>query len=249
MPYEGESAITRFYDGDYAHFRTPSGDVAFYVEEALRSGGPVLEFGCGTGRVLVPTAERGVEITGVDGSEAMLRRLREKLPGADVRLGDMRNFDAGRKFALVTIPFRPIAHVLDAEDHVRLFANMRRHLAPEGRLVFDFFHPKLAFLTAPRPEKLDFERIEGERRVRRYSSTFPHVSRQVNDITLRWEVEDARGGIEGAESRFPMRWFYRFELEHVLARAGLAVEALHGNFDRSAFGDDSPEMIFVSRGA
>jgi SAM-dependent methyltransferase len=249
MPYEGESAIARFYDGDYAHFRTPSGDVAFYVEEALRSGGPVLEFGCGTGRVLVPTAAKGIEITGVDASEAMLAQLRARLPGADVRLGDMRDFDAGRTFPLVTIPFRPIAHVIAAEDHVRLFSNMRRHLAPGGRLVFDFFHPKLAMLAAPQPEKLGIDRVEGGKRIRRYWSAVPHVSRQVNDVTLRWEVEDADGRIERAETRFEMRWFYRFELEHVLARAGLAVEALYGNFDRSAFGDDSPEMIFVARGA
>jgi len=251
MPYDGESAIARFYDGDYAHFRTPSGDVGFYVEEALGSGGPVLEFGCGTGRILIPTAEAKIAITGVDASEAMLSQLRAKLPGADVHVGDMRDFDAKRRYALVTIPFRPIGHVIDAEDHVRLFANMRRHLAPEGRLIFDFFHPKLAYLAAPRPEKLDFERVEGEKRIRRYSSAVPHVSRQVNDVTLRWEIEDREGRIEHQRYRtvFPMRWFYRFELEHALARAGLRVEALYGGFDRSAFGDDSPEMIFVARAA
>jgi SAM-dependent methyltransferase len=250
MPYgDADSPIVRYYDGDYSHFRTPSGDVAFYVEEAVRSKGPVLELGCGTGRVLLPTAEKGVAITGVDASEAMLSRLREKLPDADVLVGDLRDFDLGRRFALVTIPFRPIAHILDAEDHVRVFANVRRHLAPEGRLVFDFFHPKLAFLHAPRPEKLDFERTEGDRRIRRYSSTRPHPSRQVNEVTLRWEVEDPRGAIERHETRFGMRWFYRFELEHVLARAGLAVEALYGDFDRSPLADDSPEMIFLARPA
>jgi SAM-dependent methyltransferase len=249
MPYQGESAIARFYDGDYAHFRTPSGDVAFYVEEAVRSKGPVLEFGCGTGRILIPTAARGIAITGVDASEAMVSQLRAKLPSADVRLGDMRDFDAGRKFALVTIPFRPIAHILDADDHVRLFSNMRRHLAPSGRLVFDFFHPNLAYLAAPRPEKLDFERIDQGLKIRRYSSTVPHVARQVNDVTLRWEVEDSRGRIETEKSEFPMRWFYRFELEHLLARAGLAVEALYGNFDRSPLADGSPEMIFLARAA
>lgn len=247
MPYDAESAIARFYDGDYDFFRTPSGDVAFYVEEAVRSKGPVLELGCGTGRVLIPTAAKGIAITGVDASEAMLGKLRAKLPGADVRLGDMRDFDAGREYALVTIPFRPIAHVTEAQDHVRLFANVRRHLAPKGRLVFDFFHPKLAFLAAPRPEKLDFERTDAGLKVRRYSSTVPHVSRQVNDVTLRWEVEDASGRIEHFRTEFPMRWFYRFEFEHLLARAGLEVEALYGDFDRSPFGDDSPEMLFVAR--
>jgi SAM-dependent methyltransferase len=249
MPYDGESVIARFYDGDYAHFRTPSGDVGFYVEEAVRSKGPVLEFGCGTGRILVPIAEKGVAITGVDASEPMLRQLRAKLPSADVHVGDMRDFDVGRRYALVTIPFRPIAHVLEAEDHVRIFLNARRHLAQGGRLVFDFFHPKLSFLAAPRPEKLDFERVEDGKRIRRYSSAVPHVSRQVNDVTLRWEVEDAEGRVEHRRYRtvFPMRWFYRFELEHALARAGLRVEALYGNFDRSDFGDESPEMIFLAR--
>jgi SAM-dependent methyltransferase len=190
MPYDGESAIARFYDGDYAHFRTPSGDVAFYVEEALRSKGPVLELGCGTGRVLVPIAREGIAITGIDASEAMLSRLRAKLPQAEVVLGDMRDVDLGRRFALVTMPFRAIAHVERADDHVRVFENVRRHLAPDGRFVFDFFHPKLALLAAPRPERLDFERADGDRRVRRYSTTDPHPSRQVNDVTLRWEVED-----------------------------------------------------------
>jgi SAM-dependent methyltransferase len=249
MPYEGESAIARFYDGDYDFFRTPSGDVTFYVEEALRSKGPVLEFGCGTGRILVPTAEKGVAITGVDASEAMLAQLRAKMPKADVHVGDMRDFDAKRRFALVTIPFRPIAHVIEAKDHVRLFANMRRHLAPKGRLVFDFFHPKLAMLAAPQPEKLGFERVEGKKRIRRYWSAVPHVSRQVNEVTLRWEIEDEEGRIEHSKSAFEMRWFYRFELEHVLGRAGLEVETLYGNFDRSPFTDDSPEMIFVARAA
>jgi SAM-dependent methyltransferase len=249
VAYDGESAIARFYDGDYDFFRTPSGDVAFYVEEAVRSGGPVLELGCGTGRVLVPTAGRGVEITGVDASEAMLARLRAKLPSADVRLGDMRDFDAGRRFALVTIPFRPIAHIVEARDHVRLFENVRRHLAPGGRLVFDFFHPKLAMLAAPQSEKLGIDRVEGGRRIRRYWSAVPHVARQVNDVRLRWEIEDGRGGIEHAETRFEMRWFHRFELEHLLGRAGLEVLALHGDFDRSPLSDDSPEMIFVARAA
>lgn len=249
MAYDGESAIARFYDGDYDHFRTPSGDVAFYVDEAVRSGGPVLEFGCGTGRVLVPTAAKGIAITGVDASETMLSRLRTKLPKPDVHVGDMRDFDAKRRFALVTIPFRPIAHVVETKDHVRLFANMRRHLAPGGRLVFDFFHPKLAMLAAPQPEKLGIDRVEGGKRIRRYWSAVPHVSRQVNDVTLRWEIEDAEGRIEHASTRFEMRWFYRFELEHVLGRAGLEVEALYGNFDRSPFSDDSAEMIFVARAA
>jgi SAM-dependent methyltransferase len=246
MLYGRESAIARFYDGDYDHFRTPSGDVAFYVEEARRSGGPVLELGCGTGRILVPTARAGVAIAGVDLSEAMLAVLGAKLPGADVRLGDMRNVDLGRRFALVTIPFRALAHVLEAEDHVRIFENARRHLAPGGRLLFDLYQPDPRYLVGPRDEKLDIERTEGGRTIRRYSAAVPHPWRQVNDVTFRWEVLEG-GRTEEYREEFPMRWFYRYELEHALARAGLRVEALYGGFDRSPLGPASKELIFLAR--
>jgi SAM-dependent methyltransferase len=247
MPYEDDSPIARFYDGDYDHFRTPSGDVAFYVEEARRSKGPVLEFGCGTGRILIPTVGAGVPATGVDASGAMLARLREKMPGADVHLGDMREIDLKRRFALVTIPFRALAHVEEAADHVRVFANARRHLAPGGHLVFDFFQPDPRYMVGPPAERLDIERAEGGRKIRRYSKGVPHIARQVTDVTFRWEVEDAQGRIEHHRTEFPMRWFHRFELEHALARAGLAVEALYGAFDRTPLADASRELIFVAR--
>ena len=252
MPYEFEgSVIASLYDGDYDSLRTPCGDVDFYVEEARRSGGPVAEFGCGTGRILVPTAEAGVAIAGVDSSEPMLAQARAKLEGRDLpatlHRGDMRDYDLGREFALVTIPFRAIAHVEEADDHVRVFRNMRRHVAPGGRFVFDFYLPHpLKQATIAAGERLDFEREESGRRIRRYSSTVFHVSRQVSDVRFRWEIEDADGSIEERETSFGMRWFYRFELEHLLARTGFEIESIHGDFDRSPIGDDSPEMIFVA---
>jgi SAM-dependent methyltransferase len=251
MAYELDSVVARMYDGDYGRERTQSGDVAFYLEEASRSGGPVVEFGCGTGRVLFPIAEAGLEVAGVDNSPAMLDVARTKLEGRDLpatlHLGDMVDFDLGRTCALVTIPFRAFAHVLDAEDHVRLFRNMRRHLAPGGRLVFDFFHPKLSYLAQPRSEYLEIEREEEGRTIRRYASSTPHVATQINDIRFRWEIEHPSGEIEQLGTSFKMRWFYRFEIEHLLERCGLEVESRFGNFDRTPLVDDSPEMIFVAR--
>jgi SAM-dependent methyltransferase len=254
MPYEkmGE-VIARMYDRDYAVGRTPSGDVDFYVEEARRSGGPVAEFGCGTGRILIPTAEAGIEIVGVDNSPPMLAQANRKLEGRQLPVtlveGDMVDHDLGRKFQLVTIPFRAFAHVLEAEDHVRLFRNMGRHFAGDGRLVFDFFHPKLELLARGMEEKVDLEWEEEGRKVRRFASTTPHRSVQVNDVRFRWEIEDPSGGIERLESSFRMRWFYRYEIVHLLGRCGLEIEALYGNFDRSPLEDGSPEMIFVARRA
>jgi len=247
---DAASPLVRHYDADYAALRTPSGDVAFYVEEARRAQGACLEFGCGTGRILGPIAEAGVEAWGVDASEGMLAQARERL-GARTRLhlGDMRDIDLGRTFALVTIPFRALSHLLEPEDHLRAFRNARRHLAPQGRLVFDVFQPDPRFLAQPWPEMLQFERAEGSRRVRRYASGVPRISRQVSEVRMRWEIEREGGVTDHEECLFSMRWFHRFELEHALARAGLRVEALYGSFDRGAFGDDSKEMIFVASAA
>ena len=251
MVYDQEGSwLADLYDADYEALRTPSGDVDFYVEEARNAGGPVVEFGCGTGRVLVPTAEAGVEITGVDSSRDMLDKARENLNGrgvtAELRLGDMLEHVVGKKFSLVTIPFRSLAHIIETEDHIRLFRNMRRHLAPGGRLVFDHFQFNPKFLGSSGQERLEMDREEDGRRIRRYGTSRPDLSTQVSDIFLRWEIEDAEGRIERRECRFRMRWFYRFEVEHLLARCGLGIETIYGNFDRSGFERESPEMIFVA---
>ncbi|HEY6091913.1 MAG TPA: class I SAM-dependent methyltransferase, partial [Gemmatimonadales bacterium] len=125
-------------------------DVDFYVEEAKAAGGPALEIGCGTGRILIPTARAGVTITGLDGSTEMLARARAKLAAepAPVRQratlvqADMRDFELGARFALITAPFRVVQHLITAEDQQRFLAAVRRHLAPGGRLVFDVFNPR-----------------------------------------------------------------------------------------------------------
>jgi len=254
MPYQDQDGfMARVYDADYAALRTPSGDVAFYVDEAVRSGGPVLELGCGTGRILVPTAEAGIEIEGLDASPAMLARARVKLESRGLvgRLheGDMREFELERRFRLVTIPFRALAHVEEAADHVRVFENVRRHLAPDGRFVFDFFHPRLDMLAVPWGEKLDIERQEGGRTFRRYARGTPDRVRQVTQVDFRWEIEDGDGRVEEHGVSFGMRWFHRFELEHLIARCGLRLDAIYGNFDRTPLDATSPEMIFVCRPA
>ena len=255
-PY-GQDHHVRMYDGDYAARRTPSGDVDFYVEEARRAGGPVLELACGTGRILIPTARAGLTVTGVDASPAMLGRAREKLAAepADVkgrvtlREGDMCAIDAGRRFALVTIPFRPISHLLEVEQQLALFENVCRHLLPGGRLVFDVFQPDPAFLAGPREEHLDIDREEAGRRIRRFSRTRPRLATQVMDVAFRWEVAEPSGTVTEHAVEFPMRWYHRFEIEHLLARCGFRVVALHGDFRRGPFTDDTSEMIFVAEAA
>jgi SAM-dependent methyltransferase len=234
-------------------------DVEFYVELCREALGGVLELGCGTGRVLIPAAEAGCTITGLDQSESMLQRCQAKvgeLP-AEIRKrvtlvhGDMTRFDIGRTFDLVTVPFRPVQHLITVEEQLRFLQCVRKHLAPNGRLVFDVFHPDPRYLMGP----ADSEEVEdtpetqlADGRTLRRTARFLSRRRaeQCSDIEIAYYLRDPSGETRRLVQRCPLRYFYRFELEHLLARAGFEMTALYGDFDKSSLGDESPEMIVVA---
>lgn len=177
--YADNPFLAEFYDSVVPYRERQ--DVNFFVEMAQRSGGPVLELGCGTGRVLIPTAKSGIEIVGLDASPLMLSVCREKLlsDSKDVRSkvtglvqGDMRTFELGRKFSLVTIPFRPFQHLLTVEDQISCLENIRKHLVAGGKLVLDIFNPSLPHLADERylqehGEEPEFTTTDGRKVVRR----------------------------------------------------------------------------------
>ena len=236
-------------------------DVAFFVQAAREAGGAVLEVGCGTGRVLIPTARAGTAITGLDLSEHMLAVCRERLaqePPAvqdrvDLLLADMRDFDLGRTFALATIPFRPFQHLTTVEDQMACLQTIHRHLEPGGLLILDLFNPKLEFLTLDNVgleefEEGDFTMPDG-RRVRRSSKTVSRdLFEQVQRAELIYYVTHPDGTEERLVHAFSMRWLYRFEAEHLLARCGFTVQALYADYEKRPFGAVYPgELIFVAR--
>ena len=151
--YDEYASAAEFYDFVVPYRERQ--DVSFFVEMAREAAGPVLEIGCGTGRVLIPTARAGVEIVGMDSSSKMLAVCREKLElepeevQSRVRFakGDMRRFDLNKRFHLVTIPFRPFQHLLSAEDQMGCLACIHRHLFDQGKLVLDVFNPSLPHLA------------------------------------------------------------------------------------------------------
>ncbi len=236
-------------------------DVAFFVEMARASNGPVLEVGCGTGRVLIPTARAGFEIVGLDLSPSMLAICRANLAAepaevqARVQLieGDMREFDLGRTFALITVPFRPFQHLTSVEDQIACLTTLRRHLASGGRLVLDLFNPSLPYLADPARldefgEEPEFTMPDGRRVTRRARIAGRDLFGQVQDAELIYYVTHPDGRQERLVHAFPMRYLFRFEAEHLLARCGFEIEALYADYDRSPYGSKYPgELIFVAR--
>ena len=245
---------------DHVGAYTTRADVAFYVDEVSSAADKVLELASGTGRVLLPIARSGKEIVGIERSRTMLDRCREKLAAepsevrarVELRSADMRDFALDDRFAAAIIPFRAMQHILSIDDQLACLDCIRRHLVPGGRLIFDVFNPNFARLSAPAVDEFDDTpetALPDGSRFRR-TGRIPAVHRvdQINDIELVYYITPPGGGaVERRVHSFPMRWYLRFELEHLLARAGFTLDAFYGDFDRSVLTDDSPEIIVAAR--
>jgi len=256
--YDEYMAIAELYD--YVVPYRERGDVDFFVEAARESGGSVLEVGCGTGRVLIPTARAGIEITGLDLSPHMLAVCRERLRAepqevqSRVRLveGDMRQFELDRTFQLVTLPFRPFQHLTTVEEQLACLGCLRRHLAESGKLILDIFNPMLEALVQKdfgkeMAEEPEFSLPDGRKVVRRHSVVSRDVANQINYVELVYYVTYPDGCQERLVQAFRMRYLFPFEAEHLLVRAGFRVEQLYADYDKSPYGSKYPgELIFVA---
>ncbi len=259
MPELYDRPSSEFYDSQ--GFGRP--DVPFYVGIARETGGPVLELGCGTGRILIPTARAGVEITGMDKSNEMLRICRAKLEDEETPVktrvqlvqGDIRSFDLHRAFSLVTITFGPFNNLVSVDEQLSCLACVRQHLGSGGRLVFDVYHPKPDELNVADDTELFTTKTPAQMpdgRSFTWGIRYRHVDvfGQVIHDDLFFNVRYPDGRLERLVYPEELRFFFRFEVEHLLARAGFAVESVYGDFARTPFGVAPPgEMVIVARRA
>jgi SAM-dependent methyltransferase len=233
-------------------------DVAFYVNAVRKYGDPVLELGCGTGRITMAIAETGYRIVGLDLSEKMLERAGEKRAAlrrearerTHLVQGDMTRFDLGEKFRLIVIPFRPFQHLLETEQQIACLNCAKKHLAANGRLIVDFFQTDaermhdVKFLDESPLAEYD---LPGGRHVAMSERVAAfHRGQQRSDVEMIFRVRHADGRKERLVMAWTLRYFFRYEVEHLLARCGFRLEAVYGNFDGSPLEDESPEMIFVA---
>ena len=204
-------------------------DVAFYVEEAVRSGGPVLELGVGTGRIAVPIAQAGVRIVGVDSSEGMLTVAREQaeLAGVelDLRFGDLREPPVDGEFRLVVIPFRTLLHMRTDADRRAALRAVRSRLSDGGCFVFDVFTPGADDIADTHGRWLEREPGIWER------ADWNEVTRT---LILRVRGKDS-------ESEMSLAWLSVPEWKELLREEGFVVHAVYGWFDRTLWrgGEDS----------
>jgi SAM-dependent methyltransferase len=226
--------IAPFYD---PWSRSVTEDVGFYVEEALRSGGPVVELAVGTGRIAVPIAEAGIAVIGVDTSPEMLALARERGASAgvaellDLRVGDLRSPPVPERVPLAICPFRSLLHMETEAQKLEALRAVRDLLEPGGRFVFDVFSPNAEDIAETHDRWLEREPGIFERAVWDESTRTLELSVRSGDVT----------------ETFGLHWLSAPEWLRLLDHAGFEVEIVYGWFDRRPY-DGEEDMVFVCRG-
>jgi len=243
--------FARYYDAD---FRDYHDDLPLYQQLARRADGPLLELMCGTGRLLLPLAEAGYTLTGVDISPAMLAIARSRLSAAElgdrVTLleGDVRDVSLPTgSFALAFIAVNSFMHLESLRDQLACLSNIRRSLARRGLLIIDLFNPNPHELL--REDNLlifDRDYILDGCHVQKFVAFESDLASQLSHVTYIYDETNREGLLTRRTMQFNLRWLYRFELEHLLARAGFTLRNLYGSYDLDTYGSESPRMIAVA---
>jgi SAM-dependent methyltransferase len=232
-------------------------DVPFYTALAGDAGGPVLELGCGTGRVLAPCAAAAGRAVGVDVSGAMLRRARQRVAAAgledrvELHRGDMRGIRLDRGFPLVTIPFRSLFHLQTDDDWMATLATVRAHLEPDGRFAGDVFVPDPEMM-ASRQDHYGFRgevrHPETGQRVAMWEHNSFDTVAQVATRRRVTELLDEDGLVlERRHRLLEVHFRYPNEVLRMLAAAGFTVEQVFGGFDGRPLDSGAEDLIWIAR--
>lgn len=234
----------RHYDAQQKNFAP---DIPFYLEQSVNYGDPILELACGTGRVSIPIAKSGFDVTGIDISSGMLNSAAVDAAEAGAKInfikGDIRNFEIDIKFALIIFPFNSIAHLLDLESVSGCFLSVKKHLLPNGRFVFDFMNPDSKYFT--RDQNISYPVAEypdpdSNEKVIVTENNFYDRATQINHVKWHYKI-----GERIFDENLDMRMFYPQELQGLLILNGFKIEYKFGSFDCEDFTADSSKQIYV----
>jgi ubiquinone/menaquinone biosynthesis C-methylase UbiE len=258
MGYRVSEQEVRFYDVMVPDW---PGEIEFYralAADVKERGGSVLEVACGTGRVALRLARDGVSMVGMDYSPDMLvaaRRKSQDLSNVRWVEGDMQSFALGEVFDLVIIPGHSFQYMLTPQAQGDCLSCIRRHLKTGGKLVVHLDHQDLDWLGdlclgrgTGFEEWREYWIEEQAVSVRAASAWSYERATQTASVVTVWEFRGKDGTlIERKENaRKDLHCVFRFEMEHLLARAGFAVDAVYGDFYRCELKNDSSEMIWAA---
>jgi SAM-dependent methyltransferase len=245
-------AIARFYDADHSSF---ADDLPFYRELARRTGGRVLDVMCGSGRLLIPLAQAGIRITGIDSSAAMIERAQMRVAAAGVTARvtlhhcDVRSALPPGPYNLAIVALNSFMHLTTIDDQLTALAHIHHALNPDGLLAIDVFNPHTRNL-ADCDGELVLERtfrLDDGVLVCKCVAQRADMAQQINHVTFVYDELDGNGGMRRTMHTMALRWLYRYELEHLLERAGFVAEVVYGSYDLDPFGAGSDIILTVAR--
>jgi len=250
--YEGFFA--EFYDILHSSY---DADLKIYLELAKEHGDPLLELGCGTGRLLIPLAAAGHAVTGVDLSGDMLARCQEKLDidgevtakRVSLVQGDIRRFELGRKFNLIMAACNTILHCTTIPDLLAVFARAREHLAPGGVFAVDFSIPNVKAMIESSGEEEVFEVIHpvrGSRIVDTYKATFD-FARQVETIDTHLAEWDGRVLLRSTRARSERGIYFPREVALALRCSGFRIVKTWKGYRRGPLVETSRDIVYICR--
>lgn len=225
-------------------------DITFYIAQAQKAGGSILELACGTGRITIPLARQGFDVTGLDISEGMLKIAKEKAEMEHLSCtflhADCRKFSIPRKFNLIFLPFNSIAHIHDIGSFEGLCNAVKNHLTEDGHFIIDIFNPKLEVLMSDPSKRFavaEYENPYGHEAVIITENNIYERATQINHIKWYYKV----GNEEECAVELNMRIYYPEELDNLLSYNGFEIVEKLGNFDGSTFESDSPKQLIICR--
>jgi 2-polyprenyl-3-methyl-5-hydroxy-6-metoxy-1,4-benzoquinol methylase len=247
------SDISRYYDSENVGLIE---DFPAYELLADRFGPPVLDIGCGTGRITLHLAEQGREVVGVDSSESMLIRARERAQqqgGSAGQIewitGDMREIDLTRQFGVAIFSFSGFMHLLEHAEQLKTLRRIAMHLRPGGGVAIDVANP-LPIFRADNTNSLVVERlfIDAETGQTVMQQTLASFDRTTQLMSLTWVYD--RIGDDGLVHRalVPQRVRYTLasEMRLLLQMAGFEQIEIYGDYEFNSYEEDSPRLFVVA---
>jgi SAM-dependent methyltransferase len=245
------SEAAQYYD---LNPHTPD-DIPFYIKRLPSPQVKVLELGCGTGRVTIPLSKHCGSVYGIDLSEAMIARLREKLVGEPeaaskitIQVGDITDFNLGQRVDYIIAPFRVMQNLETDAQVAGLFDCIHRHLAPSGRCILNVFRPykdreTLLKEWCQEGENLDFEIVRGEEIIRCYDRR-PHMDPENLVLYPELVYRVFRGDeiVDEAVLNIAMRCYYPGEFEALIEGQGFQITNKWGGYAGEVYGE-GPELV------
>ncbi len=250
---ETMNRVARFFDAEYADYME---DLPALQAYAQRTGGPLLELGCGTGRLLMPLAQASYAVTGVELSPEMLRVARAKTAAAGLAErvtlieGDYVLTPLGGPYHFAFCVMNTFLHLLSQESQVAALRHWRQHLAPRGLLLLDIFQPdvrQLAELDGRMVWDKTWDDSSAGTTVMKFVTCTVDQAQQILHVTMIYDETGADGALRRTMGPYDIHYMGRFEAQLLLEKAGYVLEAVYGGWDLSPYECHSDRIILVAR--